>query len=328
MSRTQSISSIRTYQKCPQRYHWRYVEGLTEDETPDMQRGSVFHAGMEGALRAALQPNVDVLRAGILDARSYALKHGIDDAIVTPVVEMLKYHITRLGIGTEVMPYIHKGEPVIEFEFDVVGNSVAFRGKVDAVVVLSDGRKVLVDWKSRKTSESFYTAYALAVDSQLFAYAGALRHGHGIHVDAIAQVQMSAQLPAVPQVKKDKDGTRADDYSVQMGKTTAAVLSPAISHLSDDEREALVLRLFERKKIEAEDYFLAWAWLDPQDETVILRQTLAQAAVVNADTRLLPVLDAFKCKTCPFLRNCREKYLAPKLDANLAAVIADDEDFE
>lgn len=321
MSKTQSISSLQAYQKCPQRYKRRYIDGLSDrdGETRDMQRGSLLHAGLEAALLAAHHGN-DPLHAALYEVESYCQRHTLTHEQSEPVEDMLRYYLPLLGIGTQMMPYVHNGKPVVEFSFEVKANGVPFKGKVDAVVVMPDGTVALLDWKSRQNPGGFYSDYILNLDSQLLTYAGALKHGLGIPVTAVAQVQMSAELPATPALKEPEKpkkgvepaphGSKASHYSKTMGKTTPEMFSAAIEHLEDAERLAMAEQFF--GKMVNDDHFLHFSWLDARNIEAVMRLTLQQAKRIESDTAFLPVLNAYVCRGCPFARNCSEEYLAPR----------------
>jgi RecB family exonuclease len=309
----QSVSSLKLYNECPARYDLRYNDGIEppDTDTDSKRRGKAFHAGIEAALKAWLDIQNGTRTTVLIEAANGVMRtcqaEGYSAEVMDDALELVMFYVPRLGIGTAIRPYVLHGKPMVEFDFSGLIDGVGFKGFIDAVVVLPDGKLALVDWKIRDKPSNFFSPSALSIDRQLYLYAAALEHLHGVKVDVITQVQMSASLPARPTLKKDMKGDKASDYSLTISKTTASTLRDALKHLSDDELQEAMLQYIH--KIESEDQFIQSTRLDVALVEPMLDMTLDLARRINSTERFLPILDGYQCKGCAWQSDCRAKYL-------------------
>lgn len=290
--RVQSVSSINLFTGCPYKYWLKYVANIEPVQrwTDRLERGTAFHAGMEAHY---LGQDVEAaVRASDVPAEAH------DAALLA-----LNAYRPHLPAGE---PILIGGTPATEFAFEECFKAygVTLRGHIDAVLKLGDGRTVMVDWKLRADSRSFYREYPLQIDRQLPVYAAVLRHRFGVAVDAIYQAQFSFKTPAVPRLLQGCDGSKHTDYHAKLGPTTAETLQQATDRMSEEEAQLFSLKYL--ASIRPIDEFIQWTPIQYND--AMLRATLEAAVYANTATVFPARLDAYTCKACDFLQECRKRH--------------------
>lgn len=126
MTRPISASQLKSYDACPRKWAFRYLEGLESPSTPATEHGKFIHAQMEAWLKL-----------GVLPTHPQALK------------------LLGLFAGSTVAPTRNNAEAEQEFTLHIQG--VAWRGFMDWRIVggYNRGESVIVgDWKT--TSDMKY----------------------------------------------------------------------------------------------------------------------------------------------------------------------------
>jgi RecB family exonuclease len=163
--RWHSVSSTREYEDCPRRYRFGYVERRPKDRPvpPSWRFGTVVHAALEAAWRAAMEADADVpVRAHLavaLEALDGALtKEGLEDErdrAVDVVTRALEVDVVRDGAldpDADLPPSRPVGvEEALRGRIDAEHRIIGF---VDLVLERPDGVIELVDHKvtSRRSS--------------------------------------------------------------------------------------------------------------------------------------------------------------------------------
>jgi RecB family exonuclease len=176
--RWHSVSSTREYEDCPRRYRFGYVERRPKDRPvpPSWRFGTVVHAALEAAWRAAMEADPDVpVRAQLavaLEALDRALtEEGLEDEraraidVVTRALEVDVVRDGALDPDADLPPSRPVGvEEALRGRIDAEHRIIGF---VDLVLERPDGVIELVDHKvtSRRS-----TPDELQVDFQLNLY--------------------------------------------------------------------------------------------------------------------------------------------------------------
>jgi len=181
MVRWHSVSSTREYEDCPRRYRFGYVERRPKDRPvpPSWRFGTVVHAALEAAWRAAMAADADLpvgTHLGVaLEALEAALsKEGLEDErarAIDVVTRALETDVVRDG-ATDSDADLPVSRPV--------GVEEALRGRIDAehriigfvdlMLERPDGVIELVDHKvtsRRATPDELHDDFQLNLYGQL-----------------------------------------------------------------------------------------------------------------------------------------------------------------
>jgi hypothetical protein len=150
-----SPSRFSLYDRCPQLYKLRYVDGIKDPPTIDMEYGSAIHAGLEAMfsggdselvfmrdLRRRLEP---LIERGA-DPASWLVPQGLS---LISAVERLKW----------------QGQPERRFWWTPPGFVVPITGFIDLYIPES---RVVVDWKTTQHPWSATTAERYAFQRALY----------------------------------------------------------------------------------------------------------------------------------------------------------------
>lgn len=163
-----SASSIGTYEKCPKKYHYQYIEKppVPEQDWSHLEFGKCAHRALE-LFHKDLCEN-------IRDPKEYSLvmKKSIKDALTEFDMDILKPELSALK---EVLQsYLNKinktGLPQVianELNFDFKIGEFTIRGFIDRIDKISPGHYKVVDYKTNKNpkylSNFQLLLYALAI---------------------------------------------------------------------------------------------------------------------------------------------------------------------
>lgn len=199
-----SWSMLQAALACATRWDFIYRQNLERKPSQESRlrlRGTLFHAGMAGALHASVAgkaPTYHALVAVNEAAEAEQLK-WISEAdycemvrdVAQEVHGLLMYYVPLLKLGERYdVLWRDENTPLIEYDFELANG---FSGRIDAI--LNDKQTntaLLVDWKLRS---SFGDTSLAALDGQAYAYAYALSE-LGIEVDEVALIEFRAKLPS------------------------------------------------------------------------------------------------------------------------------------
>lgn len=223
-----SFSRAATYLMCPKMHDFRYVQKLLPiRDNPYLTRGQLIHIGLENATKAHYQQyrGVDVIHAAdaaILDKHKEQLNEPLLAALIdeNPDIEdefvqlmqlcqnIVKRVILAHGLDGDRWETIeYKGEPLIEYDFEVMFDGLAIHHKIDWVVY--DNETKLVYEADFKTRKQFLKHEDDEYNAQHPMYMHALRE-HGIDVDGSMTWQIKAAEPKKPVMNKTvKKGVRS-----------------------------------------------------------------------------------------------------------------------
>lgn len=140
-----SASSIKLFESCPRRWHYRYILGRKESTSPSMELGSAVHAVLE-----------DFLRTGVFQGEGIPLMIAKSGSALLPDPSS-----KDLQIEVSLDEYPLKGLPI------------PFKGFIDCLV-LPRGEDEIPEVIDHKTTSSFRyakTAEELTHDTQMLIYA-------------------------------------------------------------------------------------------------------------------------------------------------------------
>lgn len=140
-----SASSIKLFESCPRRWHYRYILGRKEGTSPSMELGSAVHAVLE-----------DFLRTGIFQGEGIPLLIAKSGSALLPDPSCKDLQIE-----------------VSLDEYPLEGLPIPFKGFIDCLV-LPQGDDEIPEVIDHKTTSSFRyakTAEELTHDTQMLIYA-------------------------------------------------------------------------------------------------------------------------------------------------------------
>ncbi len=198
LPRPLSHSSISMYAECPQKYKFRYIDGIPEKPKSYFSFGNSVHQALEflyGVPKPPPPPLEEVLkyyrehwvRAGYKDAAQEAdfLEKG----------RLILEAFYRKNIESFAVPLY------VEYQFKLEVDGVPVTGKVDRVDRLPDGRLSILDYKTGKeipsdrvATDSQLTMYQLACERMLGADVGRLTF---YHLPSQAELTIERHAPAL-----------------------------------------------------------------------------------------------------------------------------------
>lgn len=186
LPRPLSHSSISLYQECPQKYKFKYIDGIPEKPRHFFAFGQSVHLALEFfyGVKAPPAPSLEAVlehyaqnfvRAGYKDKAQEQEYFENGKAILRD------YY--RKHIGSYHIPFF------VEYGFSTEVNGVPVTGKVDRVDRLPDGRVAILDYK---TGKAFAKGRELT-DSQLTMYQLACEKGLGVEVAKLSLYHLPSQ---------------------------------------------------------------------------------------------------------------------------------------
>jgi putative RecB family exonuclease len=149
-----SASRAKTFEQCPRKYYYSYLEHLPQKEWDHLELGTYVHAALEIFHRAIMNGSKEPLRKLMGMAASEAFKRmtgrgrSLPDEQLREVKAMLSDYLARLE---------EKGVPnvlEVEFPFTISLNDLYdLTGVIDRIDRDQDGLLHIVDYKTSKNSK-------------------------------------------------------------------------------------------------------------------------------------------------------------------------------
>jgi len=198
-------SSVGTYIDCPSRFKFRYKYGLTAEEVFTQKIGTIYHNAL-GGINSFIMDDQEL--------RDEDFQKIIDDSWITLKKNEDQDRVLKYKFLRQIKQYYKIMKPEIanvealEKPLGINLEHSRIRGRLDLLYKAPDGKRVLVDFKSRKRKEVEETH----VDLQLRAYSLALET-EGVKVDKIMAYPIQDERPTLSAcelslTEKDKKGTR------------------------------------------------------------------------------------------------------------------------
>ena len=145
-----SYSRVDTYERCPLKFRFRYLDKLPSSPSPDLSWGSAIHAALEAWWDQKLPnpPPVDVLHRALYD-------HWDDTGFagMTRDEKLVWYRHAHSILTRHHELYAQNYLPAVAceqwFELDL-GDDIAVCGSIDQVARTGDGGLGIVDWKTNR----------------------------------------------------------------------------------------------------------------------------------------------------------------------------------
>jgi len=215
-----SFSRVDSYQTCPLRFRFAYVDKLPTKPSPHLSWGTSIHTAIEGWWDSKLPeaPPVEVLLRRLYD--------GWDDSGFAgmPRAEKLKWYshaqdVLRRHHARHAATYVPAVASEAWFELDL-GEDVQVVGSIDHVARTADGGIGIVDWKTnRKAKDRRHVAASL----QLAIYALAARALWGHDPEWVA---LDFVVPGV-RVTVDRDQIDTDAAVATIHEVAARIKAEA-----------------------------------------------------------------------------------------------------
>jgi putative RecB family exonuclease len=149
-----SYSRVDTYERCPLKFRFRYIDKLPSRPGPDLSWGSAIHAALEAWWDRKLPepPPVEVMYRALYDRWDDTGFDGMERE------EKLKwYRHARTILARHHELYARDYLPAVAceqwFELDI-GDDVAVCGSIDHVARTPGGGLGIVDWKTNRRAQS------------------------------------------------------------------------------------------------------------------------------------------------------------------------------
>lgn len=144
--RTLSHSAISLYQDCPQKYKFRYIEGIKEKPKSYFSFGQSLHKALEFFYRSQLIP--PTLAEVLLFYETNWVKEGYK----SPEDEKLKFLDGKRIVSAFHNKHAQDWKPPMatEYDFTVKIDGVDIRGKIDRIDKLPNNSLHVIDYKTGK----------------------------------------------------------------------------------------------------------------------------------------------------------------------------------
>lgn len=334
-----SVSEINTYNTCPQKHNFTYVQGLRPVQQKDkrLNIGTAFHVGMAELLMANMHAETP---EPVLTVANLAIDKWVNDMIdelgsfsiediaigyseaaygIAEIGELAKVLVRRTYEHHDRFKHLHvvcdkDDNPIVEYKINLSKYWMDFVGYVDVVFFNENtGYIELWDWKTRGGRNNFYEYRDIQLDNQLAVYAYVL-NAMGIEVDAAVQAQILAVEPRKPRTLTDKDGNVTGLSRDKRINTDWETYQQSIAEHGFDEsdyqdmKEILQVKEFFREV----SIFYTKETLDQ----FWLHFSQSFHRVLNQHGQLVKVLN-HSCKYCPFTRLCHAEISGGDVDSLL-----------
>ncbi|MBI4669318.1 MAG: PD-(D/E)XK nuclease family protein [Elusimicrobia bacterium] len=175
--RSLSYSSISTYKECPQRFKFRYVDGMKEAPKSYFSFGQSVHKALEFFYRSQIAaPSLEeVLR--------YYETNWVKDGYESEEAEKLQFAEGTRIIRAYCLKHADDWTAAFatEYNFNLEFDGVAVTGKIDRIDKLPSGGLHVLDYKTGKS----FAYWRPAQDDQLTLYQLASENAFGLSVERL-----------------------------------------------------------------------------------------------------------------------------------------------
>lgn len=317
-----SYSAVNDWRACPQRYHYRYVDGLrpkVEDSAPTL--GRILHhymaefytcqqekTGAQQAHIAALEA-VDDKFEDELEGLAFAAQAAEQPELAQTFVDMpgkakriaQRYLVTRGLYDYQSQTILHV-EVRIEYPLDENGLTTAC--VIDLITEDDTGTWL---WEHKTTGNVPEPRIRLK-DLQTTLYVAIAEEALGVKIDGIRWNYLRTKEPTTPDLLRNGTLTRRSNLDSDWPTYLEAVKE---NGLEPDEYEEVRLRLLDK---EESVFFPRYEVPLVQNEGLLLRDFIITArqidTVYGSGGMFTPVRNVgFNCNFCPFEKLCRAKIM-------------------
>jgi len=217
-----TASRVSLRHRCPRAEHYRYELGRvsTHENTNALAFGTAVHAGLESWWRSHQRGDVEGALHAAIDAAgigAWSDDHSThDDARLYAMLVAYDVRWSRWAAGVEVIGVEAAFEaPLTHPDTGVVARTWRLAGKLDALVMLADGRVAIIEHKTTSQDAGAGSDYRrrLTLDGQVSMYfTGARALGHAADLcvyDVLAKPAQKPLLATPPEARKYTQGRPA-----------------------------------------------------------------------------------------------------------------------
>lgn len=169
---TLTNSSRSMFLNCQQKYQYSYEELLTPKQTKGfLAVGNIFHKGCENVLKGISVPNLQqLIRKEIKTSRRQVVGDPVRFEKESSILEgmMTGYYKNQSILKNAKVPVLN-GRPTLEMPYTLdMGRGLILKGKIDALVQLSDGYWIVERKSTGRLDANFVNK--LPMDSQITTY--------------------------------------------------------------------------------------------------------------------------------------------------------------
>jgi RecB family exonuclease len=184
-----SASAIKTYEQCPRKYYFNYIEKAPKKQWEHFDLGNLCHKTLELFHLEYMDSGTSKKTLSKLMSSSFAEARksfpNIRDEMALDAKDMLAKYLEY--VKKHGMPVVKGCETPFDFS---LGDNILVRGFIDRVDILKDGRFRIIDYKTTKSvkylDEFQLSVYGIWLQNQhpnVDAFNGAyvlLRHGSSL----------------------------------------------------------------------------------------------------------------------------------------------------
>jgi len=146
-----SASSVKTFEQCPRKYFFNYIEKAPQKEWSHLDLGNLCHKTLEIFHNVCInkttkKPLNKIMSEAFASARLEYPK--LDDEKIAEAKQMISDYLNT--IKKTGMPIVKCCEQDFEFE---IANNVLVRGYIDRIDITKDGKFKIMDYKTTKNAQ-------------------------------------------------------------------------------------------------------------------------------------------------------------------------------
>lgn len=145
-----SASAVKTYEQCPKKYFYTYIEKVKRKEWDHFDLGNLCHKALEIFHKVYMEEGTNKGSLAKLMGRSFKLAREeyshVDDIMLAEAKELCAGYLQRMK--TDGMPLVKGVETSFNFN---INENIKVRGFIDRVDYMKDGRFHIVDYKTTKS---------------------------------------------------------------------------------------------------------------------------------------------------------------------------------
>lgn len=185
--RALSHSSISLYQECPQKFKFRYVEGIKEAPKSYFSFGQSVHKTLEFLYSSQLIP------PALPEVLTHYETNWVKEGYKSPQEENIKFAEGKKILIAFYAKHAKDWKPPMatEYDFSVSIDGIAVRGKIDRIDKLASGNLHVIDYK---TGKPFQPKRADG-DAQLTLYQMACEEALGLAVEKLTLYHLPTLEP-------------------------------------------------------------------------------------------------------------------------------------